>query len=241
MSSDGCAAVGEWFPVFETLAKQRSALTLSNSYHGIEWFQDSHILEVNPNFAVVSVRDCKTFTAPGEQIQLHNTAFSRPVRATLQEMDYDCGLLLLSGFVYSDSKWKARNHQRVQPKEPTYAILGFNRHGIRVFIENISLNGQGLLVDKRNLADSRLKLWSKVMLKFTLPPHYEWPGLKASIVAIHTINDSLARLGLRIHPNPQESRALVQYVTGRKQEIMEELSQNCYEKKVAHGIESLYF
>ncbi len=241
MSSDGCAAASELLPVFESLAKKESVLALSNSYRGIEHFQDSRILEVNPDFAVVKVKDCKTFAAPGVQIQLHNTAFSRPVRATLQQMDYDCGLLLLSGFVYSDSEWKARLHQRVQPREPTYAILSFNRRGMRAFIDDISLNGQGLLIDKRNLDGSRLKLWSKVSLKYKLPPHYEWVGMKASVVNMHTINNSLVRLGLRLHPNPQESRALVQYVADRKQEIIEELNQYCYANMITHGIEALYF
>ncbi len=241
MSSDGCVSVGEWFPVFESLAKKESVLTLSNSYRGIERFQDSRILEVNPDFAIVKVKDCKSYTMPGEQIQLHNTAFSRPVRATLQEMDYDCGLLFLSGFVYSDSEWKARYHERVQPKDPTYAFLSINRRGIRAFIENISLNGQGLLVDKRILADGCFKLGSKVALKFKLPPNYEWNGLKGSIINLKNINDSLVKLGLRLIPSVKESRSLIQYVTGRKQEILEELNQNCYEKTVARGIEALYF
>src|SRR5512146_3307506 len=116
MSSMGWAAANDLLPVFESLAKQESVLTLSNSYQGIMWFQDSRILSVNPEFAVVKVKDCKSFISPGKQIQLHNTAFSRPVKATLQDLNYDDGLLYLSGMTYSDREWQPRYHERVQPK-----------------------------------------------------------------------------------------------------------------------------
>ena len=241
MSSNGWAAANDLFPVFESLAKQQSTLTLSNSYQGIVWFQDSRIMAVNPEFAVVKVKDCKTFVSPGNHIQLHNTAFSRPVNATLQDLNYDDGLLFLSGIAYSDREWQPRYHERVQPKNPTYAILTFNRRNIRACIENVSMNGQGLLIDKRYLQDSRIKLASKVLIKFKLPPAFEWMSLKASVVNLNIINDSLVRLGIRLHPNTQESRSLVNYVTGRKQEILAELDQNCLEKMVTHGVETLYF
>ncbi len=228
-------------PVFESLARQDSILTLSNSYQGIMWFQDSRIMSVNPEFAVLKVKDCKSFVSPGKQIQLHNTAFSRPVKATLQDLDYDDGLLYLSGLAYSDREWQPRYHERVQPKDPAYAILSFNRRQFRACIENVSMNGQGLLIDKRYLKDSRIKLLSKISLKFKLPPGFEWNNLKGSVVNLNTINDSLVRLGVRLHPNSQESRSLVSYVTGRKQEILDELDQNCLEKIVSHGVETLYF
>ncbi len=241
MSSDGCAVVGELLPVFESLAKQKSVLTLSNSYHGIEWFQDSRILDVNPEYAVLKVNDCKSFTVPGEQIQLHNTAFSHPVKATLRDMDYEGGLLFLYGLELSDRDWQSRFHERVQPKDITYAVISFNRHSIRAFIENISLNGLGLLIDQRSMSASRLKLWSRVSLKFKLPSGHEWASLKGSIVNFNLINHSLVRLGLRLHPNPQESRSLIKYVTSRKQEILAEHDQASFEEPIAKGIESLYF
>ncbi len=241
MSTEGCVATRELLPVFKTLAKQKSVLTLSNSFHGIEWFQDSKVLEVNPEFAVVKVKDWKAFAEPGEQIRLHNTAFSRPVKATLQDMDCDRGLLFLAGLSYSDREWQSRFHERVQPKDPTYAVLYFNRRGIRAFIENISLNGQGLLIDQTYWADSRLKVWSKVALRFKLPPNYEWNCLKGSIVYKNPINHRLVRLGLCLHPSPQDSRSLVKYVTDRKQEILEELDQKSFDKTASRGIEALYF
>jgi hypothetical protein len=241
MSSNGIAAAGELFPVFESLAKQKSVLTLSNSYHGIEWFQDSRILEINHEYAILKVKDCKSFSVPGEQIRLHDMAFSRPVKATLRDMDNDNGLLYLSGLELSDRDWQARFHERVQPKDPTYAILCFNRRCTRAFIENISLNGQGLLIDQRFVDASRVKRWSKVNLKFKLPPNYEWNNLKGSIVNINPINHSLSRLGLRLHPASQDSRSLINYVTSRKREILEEHEQAGFEEAKSHGIEALYF
>src|SRR5512146_1176091 len=134
MSSDSCVGERKLLPVFKKLAKQNSILTLSNSYHGIVRFQDSRILWVNPECAVMKVKDCKTLSAPGGQIQLHNPAFARPVKATLRELNYQEGLLYLSGFSYSDREWQTRYHERVQPKNPAYAILNFNRHSLRAFI-----------------------------------------------------------------------------------------------------------
>ncbi len=241
MSSDGSVAVSELLPVFKRLAKQESVLTLSNSYHGIEWFQDSKVLEVNPEFAVVKVKDCKAFAEPGEQIRLHNTAFSRPVKATLRNMDCDRGLLFLADLSFSDCEWRFRFHERVQPKDPTYAELYFNRRGIRAYIENISLNGQGLLIDQNYWAESRLKVWSNVALRFKLPPNYEWNCLKGSIIYKNPINQRLVRLGLCLHPSPEDSRSLVNYVTARKQEILEELDQKSFNKTASPGIEALYF
>ncbi len=241
MSSSGWAAANELLPVFESLLKQESILTLSNTYQGMMWYLDSRILSVNPDYAVVKVKDCKSFISPGKQIQLHSIAFSRPVKATLQDLNYDDGLLYLSGIAYSDRDWQPRYHERVEPKDPAYAILTFNRRQYRACIENISMNGQGLLIDKRYFKGSRIKLLSKIVLKFKLPPGYEWNTLKGSVVNLNTINDSLVRLGIRLHPNAQESRSLINYVANRKQEILDELDQNCFDKIVLHGVERLYF
>ncbi len=241
MSSDGCAAESELLPVFKQLAKKATNLTLSNSYHGMEWFQDSRILAINHEYAVMKVKDCKTFAAPGVQIQLHNSAFRWPVRATVQDLDYDCGLVYLSEIAYFDRDWQNRYHERVQPKNPSYAILSFNRRNIRACIENISLNGQGLLVDGRCMARTRIRTRSKVSLKFDLPPRYQWNCIKGVVVNLTTINNCLVRLGIRLYPDALEARALINYVTARKQEILEELDQDCLDKIASRGVEKLYF
>jgi hypothetical protein len=65
--------------------------------------------------------------------------------------------------------------------------------------------------------------------------------MKGTIIYINTIDRYLTKIGIRLFPMARESRLLSEYISARKQEIMEELNQEYWEMKKPRGIEALYF
>jgi hypothetical protein len=203
--------------------------------------EDVRVLEVNPDAATFRVTNTETCAALEGDVYLHSRFFPKPVMAQIKSLNLKNGMLVLSGFAYFDIEWKKRKYERVRPKQPTYVTLQWKGKSHRACMDNISVNGIGVLAFKVFERGMSIQPTSKVQLEFQLPHDPIIMALKGTIIYINTIGRYLTKIGIRLFPTARETRLLEEYIGPRKQEILEELNQTYWEMKKPKGIETLYF
>lgn len=148
---------------------------------------------------------------------------------------------MLSDFTYQDAEWKERQHERVRPKDPIYVALHWKKKEIRASIENVSLNGMGILAYKLIEKGLKIQPGSTIFLDFKLPPSYKYSGVKGTVAYLNSIGDYSVKLGIQLYPKASETQLLEKYIAHRKQEILDELDQLFYESYWRQGVQHLYF
>jgi hypothetical protein len=241
MPPDYLPAADDVLSVIRYLGQQNVALELTKSYRGLVLQQDVSILEVTTQDATLRTTNSEMSAALEGDVYLHSQLFPKPVMAQLKSMDLKKGILVLSGFAYIDNELKKRQHERVRPKHPTYVTLHWKRKAVRECIENISVNGMGILAFKIFERRMQIQPGSKVQLEFQLSPDHKYSGLSGKIIYINTIDRYLTTIGIQLFPTARESRLLEKYIAPREQEILEELNQAYSELIMPRGVESLYF
>ena len=241
MPSNSLPAVDDVVSVIRYLSQQNAAIELTKSFRGLLLQQDVRVLEVKPDNATFRITNTETCAALEGDVYLQSQLFPKPVMAQIKSLNLNNGMLILSGFAYIDIEWKKRQHERVQPKHPTYVTLHWKGKSHRACMDNISANGMGILAFKIFERGMRIQPSSKVQLEFQLPPDHIYMNLKGTIIYINTIGKYLTKIGIRLFPGVRESRLLNEYIAPRRQEILEELNQAYWDLKKPRGIETLYF
>jgi hypothetical protein len=241
MPPDYLPAVDDVLSLIRYLGQHNDALELTKSYRGLVLKQEVNVLEVAGNDATLQTTNLEMSAALKGNVYLHNQLFPKPVMAQLKSLDLKNGILVLSGFAYIDNELKKRQHERVRPKLPTYVTLHWKSKAVRECMENISVNGMGILAFKFLEKGMTIQPGSKIQLEFQLSPDHKYSALKGSVIYINSLDSFLTTIGIQLFPSIRESRLLEKYVNPRKQEILEELNQTYWELIKPKGVASLYF
>ncbi len=241
MSVNNLPVVDDVLATISYLGQQNIAIKLTKSFRGLVLQQDVRVLEVNPGEAAFWITNIEMSAALDGEVYLHSQLFPKPVRAQIKSLDIRKGELILSDFAYSDIELDQRQCERVRPKKPTYVTLHWKGKAYRACVDNISVNGMGILAFKIFERGLSIQPGSKVQLEFQLSSDHIDMALKGTIVYINTIDGYLATIGVRLFPTALESRLLKKYIAPRKQEIMDELNQAYWELIKPRGVASLYF
>ena len=241
MSPNCLSAVDDVLSVIRDLGQQNTTLELTKSFSGIEVHEEVSILEVNLDDATFRVNNTETCAALEGDVYLNSRLFPKPVMAQIKSLNLNRGMLVLSGFAYIDINWKKRRHERVQPKHPIYVTLHWKGKATRPCMRNISVDGMGVMAYKLLESEMRIQPGSNVQLDFILPADHIFTALKGAIIHINPMGSFLSVIGIQLFPKVKEARLLEQYVTLRKQEILEELNQVYWKLSRPRGVESLYF
>lgn len=241
MPPDYAHAVDDILSVIKYLGQRNDALKVTKSYRGLVLQQEVNILEVTGNDATLRTTNLEMSAALKGKVYLHSQLFPKPVIAQLKSLDLKKGILVLSDFAYIDNELKKRQHERVRPKHPTYVTLHWKSKAVRECIENISVNGMGILAFKFLEKGMRIQPGSKIQLEFQLSPDHNYTSLKGTVIYINSLDSYLTTIGIQLFPTIRESRLLEKYINPRKQEILEELNQAYWEMIKPKGVASLYF
>jgi len=234
-------AVDDILSVIRYLSQQNATVELTKSFRGLVVHEDVSILEVNLDDAAFRVSNTETCAALEGDVYLHSRLFPKPVMAQIKSLNLNKGRLVLSGFAYIDIEWKMRQHERVQPKHPTYVTLHWKGKAVRPFVRNISVDGMGVLAYKILEKGMRIQPGSNVLLDFELPPDHQYTALKGTVIHIRAMGCYSSAIGMRFFPKAKEACSLDQYVALRQQEILEELNQVYWELSSPRRVESLFF
>jgi len=241
MSSNFMPNAGDVISVIKRLGQQNAALELTNSFKEVVLRQDVNILEVNPDDATFRATNIEMCAALENDVYLHNQSFPKPVMARLKGLSLNDGMLVLSDFVYKDTEWKERKHERVRPKNPSYVTLRWNKKALRAPIENISVSGMGVLAYKPVEKGMNLQPGSTLHLDFQLTPDHEYSGIKGAIIYQHPVGSCSVKLGIQLFPKASVAQSLEKYIEKRKREILGELELLFLETSWPRGVEHLYF
>ena len=224
-----------------SLGRQNANLELYKSFKGLTLNQVVCVHEVNPDSITFQASNCKMCAALVGNVHLRSRQFPKTVVARVKDRNCIKGMFVLSDFDYIDTDWKRRKHERVRPKKPTYVNLHLRRQSIRTPMDNISVNGMGILISKLLESGRKIQPSSTIKLDFQLPPDYKFVAVKGTIVYLYEMDSVLTKIGIQLHTNVKEARLLGEYVDQRKKEIMEELNQAFNELSKPWGVENLYF
>ena len=241
MSPNSLSVTDDVLSVIRHLGQQNANLELTKSFKGMLVHQDVSILEVSSDGATFRPTNIEMYAALEHEVYLHSQLLPKPVIARLKSINLNKDMFVLSGFAYTDIEWKNRQHERVQPKHPTYVNLRWKGKLFRPYMENISIGGMGILAFKVFETGMRIQPGSKVQLDFQLSPDCNFTALKGAVIYVNTTGSFSVKIGIRLFPKAQETRLLEKYVTQRQQEIIEELNQAYWELSRPGGVEQLYF
>src|SRR3990172_3514289 len=183
MSSNFAPTDDDVLTIIRSLGRQNVNLRLTKSFRGMVLNQDINILEVNPDCATFQTTSIEMCAALEGNIYLHNQLFPRPVVAHLRNLNTCKGIFVLSGFAYIDTEWKERQYERVRPPKTVYVTLHWRRKAFRASLENISVNGMGLLAYKIFKCGMKIQPGLNTQLEFQLSPEYKYdPPFKSHIL-----------------------------------------------------------
>ena len=239
MSSIPLPIVEDVTAVIGSLSQNDQIVKLTRQYKGITLAQEARIVEVTPDTATLQAKSSQRFPLLEGDIHLHNQALPHPVSARVRHINLEQGLMLLSDLAYAD--WKKRQTERVQPQKPTYVNLIYQRRTYRALIEDISVDGLGILANRNIDPKDRLQVGGKVNLKFQYSPEHAFSNLKGMLVYRQKIGLQLIKFGVHLYPEAVEKLILREIVAWRREEILLELDQIFSQPREPQRIENLYF
>jgi len=223
------------------LAGKNVPIQLSLPYKGMALAQDLHILDIQEGKITLQAPNQSANILVGDFIFLHCQEIGQTIAARLYEMNFRAGVMKLSDVVFLGTPWKERSDARVEPKEPIMVDVRSGSVAYRACIENLSLNGAGLLAYKVIEKGVPLEPHQRVLIDFELPPDHRRLVIRGVIANLHLLGDTLVRIGVHILPSILKKGVLQRYLNCRKSEILEELDRNNLEENRYPTVVNLYF
>ncbi len=227
--------------VINHLAEKKLPLYLALPYKGMALPQELHILDIREGQVTIQAPDQRVNLPVGDFVFLHSQEISQTIAARLTAINLPAGQLKLSELGYLDTPWKDRSEMRVEPKDPIMVDVRSGSIAYRACMENLSLNGIGLLVYKVIERGIPLEPQQKVLLEFELPGVGKRLMLRGVIANLHLCGDVLVRIGVKILTSTSKKNMLQRYILRRKKEILEEMERFSLEDSRYPSVVNLYF
>jgi hypothetical protein len=224
---------------FGVLPQKNQSLSLTKHYKGITINEDVRVVDIKPDCATIQATQREIFPCLVGEIHLHSQGFPQSIAGQIHPVDYAQGTFLLSDLAYMD--WKDRSFDRVQPKGSVYLNIHHNRETFRAFLEDISIDGMGILGNRVMDPSNQLRVGVKVKLEFQLDEEYNYANLAAMVVYRQKVGLQLVKFGLHLYPNAFQKRTLQRYISLRKDEILKEVHQTYIRSREPQRIENLFF
>jgi hypothetical protein len=241
MSSGSNPDSGDAQAILRTLQQKSTAIKMFQQFRGILLDQEVSILDVCPDGAIFQATNLKMCAVLDGLTYLQNREFPKPLAGRVVDLSVRKGIVILSEFAFTKAEWRERKQERVCQRNPTYISLRCKRRAFRLPLENISVNGMGVLAYKIFERGATIKPGSMVRLDFQLSSGYNWADIKGKIIYLQSIDNSMARIGIRLYPNEKEARSLARYVALRKREIMEEMDHAYMKRIEPRSVDRLFF
>lgn len=215
-----------------------SSLTLTKQFRGLELKQPVRMLGISPGHATLQATDPMLIPLLEGTVYLHSQAFARPIAGHIQNLLDSEGIFALSDFAEFD--WHARRFERVQPEELVYVKMHSKHKIARLRLDDISATGMGVVAEHEVFETAKVIQGQLVKLDFTLQG-LPFTDLPAKVLYRARLGRWLEKIGLQLMPGAMQRRKLEQYVSRRKAEILEEVSQIYLQSREPRGIECQYF
>jgi hypothetical protein len=213
--------------------------SLTQHYKGITLNQPVRIVAIDSTSATVQTTQRHIFPTMDGRYHLRCGAVSGAITGQLHPVDFSQGTFVLSELSYA--AWRDRHNERVQPKTPTYVALHLRQESYRAYIEDISIDGMGILASKDFDPRNKLRVGAKVSLDFHLQPDMLFTHVKGVLVYRHGVGRRLLKLGLHLFLDEYLKSILQGYIVRRYDEILDELEQETARLHEPRHTEDLFF
>ena len=197
-----------------TLLIPFKALLITQEVRTMHIGQDHLVLQAPTRDICSNIRD---------HVYLHTDQSPQGLIANVQNLNLQRGIITLTGFKFMDSPWHERKSERVEPVEPLHITLSTKNATFRGRLENLSMNGLGMLLYTKNIKNIPTKAGEIVNTRIILGEDIPPLELRGKLVATRPIGQTLTHLGMVIKPEGIQKTLLTHYVSTRRHEILAEL------------------
>ena len=221
------------------LPQKDPSISLTKYHKGIPLSDDIRVVDIQPDCATIQASRREIFPCLKGEVHLHSQKFPQSFSGRIHPIDFNRGTFLLSDLAYED--WEERRFERVQPKESIYVNLHHDKGTFRIFLKDISVNGMGILGYKTIDPSNKLGIGDKVMLGFQLSGGEPLLMLAGKLVYRRKISWEMVQFGIQLFPNADQKETLEQFISQRKDDILDEIDQTYIRSLQHHRVENLYF
>lgn len=148
---------------------------------------------------------------------LLSTTLTDVIRAKIKRFDIVDGIVSLHDFSYLSAWTGQRMVVRVQPDQAIEVTMQNDTRLVRGMVADISLNGIGVLVENPDIEDNEV-----IQLHLSLPTG---DTVLRGMVVETIPQDGMFRMGIKFVSNSRDISFLLKYITSRRLEILDEVSQ----------------
>jgi hypothetical protein len=134
--------------------------------------------------------------------------------------------LKFKDFRVIEQPWINRGFDRVQPKSPTFITLTQGHKNVVANLIDISRIGASVFIDRSAAEDAEAFFNSEITITLKVPPNNHLLKIRAKTAHLQAISSELLRMGLRIYPEKDDKKILIQFLQDRKKEILDEIFAN---------------
>ena len=216
---------GELMGIFSNLVLEQKPVTMYNTYRGLPFNYDAHILAVEQGNVATRVHRHQAISMALEgRTHLHASALPQVIRAHVVEVDFRKKQAILNEFSGVGDDVGKRTKVRVQPSESLEAEIYDGRRKIRGRIADLSTSGMCIFAFSDYMYMQSFGIDREVDVDFK-PPSADTIVRCSGIIT--NCNDQegsyLHRLGLKIFPSPEIEPLLAAYITKQQQVILKEM------------------
>ncbi len=213
------------YSTLSQLVEEGEQFVLTTVYKGIPLTQNISRMEIQPEYVHFRPPHQICGVVPGQNIYIHHEKLPRSVASSVENIDLVAGVITTTNLKYVDHPWRARAHERVQPKHPLRTIFSLSHWSVSACVADISLSGVGLLIYRMNQKGIEIEPGVPVQLGLRLPDANAPQIIKGTIVRVNQLgNSAMISLGIQTYPTEKQTRNLKSYISARQSEILEELA-----------------
>jgi hypothetical protein len=229
------AEIEEIISNLEYIASTQGVIRVDGTFLGVSIRLDTHVAGVDLKENRVHLRaqgvNVVPFS-PGVRVILRCVLFPKPVQASVAAVDPKNTQLTLDRLMYVIGTMGKRLRARVQPKNLLQAKL-FTEQGelLKANIADISAEGLGLiLMAATTELEEALQPYDQIRVQFQLTGSDAVNGehvlVSARVVYINPLEEGQRhRVGLHLHPDKSQSKAIRRYIYERQMEAMSALEK----------------
>ncbi len=197
---------------------ENKKITVLNFYREVPVTCEAVVVEVERKVAHIVLKGCPFVAAfsVGDRVFLKVEHITKPLKASILELDYEKGEMALSGFDFSEIPQERRRFVRVKPFEEISITVVRRGSGLEGKMADISVGGVGVLFG----SEPPFSKGDNVRVCFTLDG--ERLNVEGEIRYV-VKSDNFYRAGIEFHASPHEEEVISEYVMKVQFQILKQL------------------
>ena len=226
---------------FQYRLSNMPGITMSVLYKGLVLSELIQPLHLGHDYGVFQASGQNYLTGIKEIVYLHGTEDPQTIRARIDEVNPKRAWITLSHFTPLQTKWQDRQEDRVQPARPIQVRLYHSGKLVSGSLNNLSVQGLGVLLYHMQEKGSKLDIGSRVRVEIPILYGFTPVKMDAHIQSIRFVGTNQVILGLQANPNRKQLLTLRQYIEYRKNEIYSELNTVKFARLEPRSTKDLFF